>query len=343
MTLIAALRCENGVVICADTQETVGSYRVSVDKIAPREVGEYELVIGGAGNSGGLIDDFTESFSRSVEGWPAKLSEQDIRLKIRRALFEFHRDTVNYYPAAPDDKLLEFIICIKGKMHNLMKANEFPGYFLWKTSGTSLVTVNDYKLLGFDDMRYEHEAKRLYFPQITMAQAVMLCINLFSMAKVTSNYIGLETQVITVRLYGMMLMRADDVRDLEQRTATFNQALAELVLACPDLSIHNDEFRDLLTNFEQRVMQLREQYFEIVATNYLDRMQDNHTPYSSEPFQTMPGGMVARGSDGKPELIPHDQVQAFLEMAARLPTTGEKGVTKKRGRQLKPKKSKGRQ
>jgi hypothetical protein len=66
VTLIAAFRCDHGIVICADTQETVGQFRVSVDKIAPRIAGEYELVIGGAGNCGGLIDDFTENFTRAV-------------------------------------------------------------------------------------------------------------------------------------------------------------------------------------------------------------------------------------------------------------------------------------
>src|SRR5215212_4463226 len=115
VTLIAAFRCPNGVVICADTQETVGQFRVSVDKIAPSVVGEYELVIGGAGNSAGLIDDFTENFARSVARWPAGLSEQDIRLKLRKALLDYHRDEVQHFPAPPDEKRLEFIICIKGK------------------------------------------------------------------------------------------------------------------------------------------------------------------------------------------------------------------------------------
>src|SRR5436190_20142246 len=80
VTLIAAFRCNTygapGVVICADSQETVGEYRVSVDKIAPRVLGDYQMVIGGAGNAAGLIDDFIENFSRIVESWPAGLSEQ---------------------------------------------------------------------------------------------------------------------------------------------------------------------------------------------------------------------------------------------------------------------------
>ena len=52
----------------------------------------YELMIGGAGNLGGLIDDFAENFSRVVAGWPAALSEQEIRNALRRVLLKYHTE-----------------------------------------------------------------------------------------------------------------------------------------------------------------------------------------------------------------------------------------------------------
>ena len=113
MTLIAAFRCDTGVVICADTQETVGAYRAAVDKIGPTQSGNYDLVIGGAGQPGGLIDSFTEDFTRAVGGWPAHLDEQAIRVKIRRLLLDFYREEVSLDPSPPNEKRLEFIICVK--------------------------------------------------------------------------------------------------------------------------------------------------------------------------------------------------------------------------------------
>src|SRR5713101_2676389 len=69
MTLIAGLRCEDGAVICADTQETVEidgcSYRASVQKIKPREVGNFDLSIGGSG-VGDLIDAFIARAERTI-------------------------------------------------------------------------------------------------------------------------------------------------------------------------------------------------------------------------------------------------------------------------------------
>ena len=60
VTLIAAIRYVDGVVLCADSQETVGDYRVSVDKIKPRDCNHYELVVGGAAGMRGKYAGLSE-------------------------------------------------------------------------------------------------------------------------------------------------------------------------------------------------------------------------------------------------------------------------------------------
>jgi hypothetical protein len=179
-----------------------------------------------------------------------------------------------------------------------------------------------------------------------MTQAVLLGVYLLSQAEETINEIGGPTQIITVRKFGMTLVEPNHVQDLEQRTATFNEALTKLVLACPDLSIRNDEFRDLLAGFEKRVMQLREQYLELALIEELNIVQrDPHK--SSQPYPITPGGMLVRGSDGKPELIPPEQIESFMALlpaAKKLQaTTKKKRETKKRGQPSKSQKLKGRQ
>jgi len=70
VTLIAGIRCAEGVVLCADSQETLdiperGQYRVQVEKIRPQDVGEYQIVVGGSGD-GPLVDGFTDAFVEDV-------------------------------------------------------------------------------------------------------------------------------------------------------------------------------------------------------------------------------------------------------------------------------------
>ena len=119
MTLIAAFRCAEGVVLCADSQETVdiperGQYRVRVEKIKPQDAGEYQVVIGGAGD-GSLVDGFTDTFVERVAQWQGKLDGLEIKTRIKQLLHDYHRNEIALSRAFEDDKFLSFVICVKHK------------------------------------------------------------------------------------------------------------------------------------------------------------------------------------------------------------------------------------
>lgn len=52
MTLIAGFRCTDGAVICADSQETAGEWRVNVHKLVPFDAGNSQVGIAGTGLDG---------------------------------------------------------------------------------------------------------------------------------------------------------------------------------------------------------------------------------------------------------------------------------------------------
>jgi len=250
VTLIAAFQCDRAVVICADSQETVGDYHVTVDKIKPQDAGHYQMVIGGAGESGPLIDRFTLDLIRAAQQWPENLTPTDIENRLGALLQVFHLTHVVASSYQSSD--FAFIVCVKGK------ANQEIG--LWELRDTVALPVMSYSLIGWEESLYHHELKWLYRGRPWIGQAVQLGLRLFTMAKATSNYIGGPTQVIVVRDNGMHVETPADVALLESRIAEFNDALAGLVLACPDVSIHNAGFRELLAVFEDRVIGLREHY-----------------------------------------------------------------------------------
>ena len=93
MTLIAAVRCNDGIAIAADSQETVGDYRRTVQKISPLAFGNCSAVIAGAGNSD-LIEAFTTFLSRSLSGVEfANISE--FLEKSETALMNFYSSVVS--------------------------------------------------------------------------------------------------------------------------------------------------------------------------------------------------------------------------------------------------------
>jgi hypothetical protein len=57
VTLISAWRCHEGIVLHADSQETNGSHRVTVQKLNPEPMGALMVVVTGSGD-GNLIQSF---------------------------------------------------------------------------------------------------------------------------------------------------------------------------------------------------------------------------------------------------------------------------------------------
>src|ERR1700694_1737646 len=63
MTLIAAFWCVGDqAVLCADSQETWGTYKTSVDKIIPQRIGLYDVAYGGSG-----LADFVDGLGDALE------------------------------------------------------------------------------------------------------------------------------------------------------------------------------------------------------------------------------------------------------------------------------------
>lgn len=252
MTLIAAFRCYEGVVLCADQQETVGGIRVAVNKIKPQDCCNYQLAFAGSGN-GDLIDGFADALRLDVAQWPSQLDENTIRGNIRNLLLDFHENEIALYPAdIRSDNLNHCLVCIKPKGS--------PDIFLWELRGSVIVPVNDYALLGHDVAIYKHEIKKLYRRKPHGLRAVLIGIHLFSLAKETSNYVGGPTDVIFVRDSGMWPEQEQRIRKLTEHMETFNRMTAELLLECADTVTVDEAFANRLNRFQEKVTELREEY-----------------------------------------------------------------------------------
>lgn len=256
VTLIAAFKCDQGVVICADTQETAdipgrGSFRVRVTKIKPQSAGGYDVVIGGCGD-GYLVDGFTRRLVREISGWPPLLNDESIENKIVSLALDYHSTHVAMAYGSQPPQPLDFLLCLKRK-------ND-PNIILWELRDTDIIPTEGYSLLGWEEPIYEYEVKWLYRDGLRISQAALLGIRLFSMAKETSNYIGGDTQLIVVTASGMTAVDQQQVNTLEDRVETFNAGIARLVLDLPDTSIDQKEFAEYLTEFKRLAMNTRESY-----------------------------------------------------------------------------------
>ncbi|HYX71405.1 MAG TPA: hypothetical protein VE732_01435, partial [Nitrososphaera sp.] len=67
-------------------------------------------------------------------------------------------------------------------------------------------------------------------------------------------------KVIRVSSSGMEVESPEDVRELKARLADSEKVIGDLLLKCPDTSIHNIEFRGYLDNVFEWIMERREYY-----------------------------------------------------------------------------------
>src|SRR2546423_9710988 len=239
VTLIAAFKCDQGVVISADSQETVsipgqGEYRVRVKKIKPQSGGAYDVVVGGAGD-GYLVDGFARKLVNEIAGWPPQLDDALIEDKVTSLAVDFHSTHVALAYGSQQPKPLDFLLCLKHR--------NAPGILLCELRDTMFLPVEEYALLGWEEPIYDYEVKWLYRDGLRIAQAALLGIRLFTMAKETSNSVGGNNQLIIVTENGVEAVDQEKVDMLEESTEKFNNALAQLVLDLPDTSIEQSDFR----------------------------------------------------------------------------------------------------
>lgn len=248
------------VVICSDSQETAEDFRVEVQKIKPIDVGSYQLVIGGSGNIGALIDGQAEAIERNVKRWPAGLSEVEAQTRLEQILRSYNNRHVKDYPIAddmqPEYKVMDFLICARDKTNSQI--------YLWKTSATTIKAVGNYALVGWQAAAYYYHLKWLYRSELSKFRATLIGLQLLRSAQ-DNLYIGDPFHVIEVDRDGMRTWPAENVRLLEERAVRFNKAMAELLITFPRLERGEDQFERFLQQLQEAIAAFRMQQAHLLG------------------------------------------------------------------------------
>jgi 20S proteasome alpha/beta subunit len=101
VTIIAGFCCDNGIVMCSDTEESEGYLKGSVQKLIPYQKDWCTAAMGGAGN-GELIDALFEQVKERLDLEHADLSA--IVAELKDVVLGFHEREVRAYPATDNEK-----------------------------------------------------------------------------------------------------------------------------------------------------------------------------------------------------------------------------------------------
>jgi 20S proteasome alpha/beta subunit len=287
VTLIAAFKCaEDQFVICADSQETAGHYRVARQKIDPFMSGNFQLAIGGSGRNGDLIDAFVKRVETNLANKALKTTEE-LEGFLHRELLDFRNNETSAYPRR--DRSMEFIIAA---------TSQESGLAVWNTKASRLIPVKEYAVMGWVEPYYEHIVKRLYRPNMPVMQGIFLGLYLMDIASKTSNYVNGPVTLVVARKTGLWMEPSDNFSKLAERVSLFSSQIDSMLLACPDTSLYTETFKEQLREFGETVLRLREEYLMEAAEDLAQRVRSYHSPYPAIP----PGTLVLcdENEPGKP-------------------------------------------
>ena len=293
VTLIAGFRCSDGAIICADSQETAGPYRVKVDKLTPFTSGNFQVAIAGSGMDGDLIDGFVQRLEDGLKGSSMETLDE-FRDFTRLELSDFINSEAATYPA------------VSRKMHFLVCARSIIGaaFEIWRTAGTRLIRVPRSVLVGWNEELYKNEIERSYPGKsvtLPISQTIFLALRIFALAKSTANYVGGQTTVVVARDNGLWVESPEWIEKLEERVSVFDNQFRNLMVACPDTSISAEGFLKQATEFQDTLIHLRAEYLAetaaIVLQNALQRIGNPDFPGDAYP-RIPPGSVITRMGDG---------------------------------------------
>jgi 20S proteasome alpha/beta subunit len=263
VTLIIGMRCSDGVVVCADAQETVGHYRVSVKKIEPVRMGNYVVIVAGSG-IGDLVDGFAECLRETVSDL------KDRTLAAFKRAFEtelkrYCKEEVPLYSAGKEeDKKLEFVVA--AYVNGICE--------LWSTKGMKLKTVPDYCPIGWVEPLYKRILESFFKPGMTVAQGVLTCVYTLGIAEATSNYVRGPMQVGGVNNWGAWLDGSGYVTAMHDRLLEFEQRAHAVLLASADIGMNLAQYRQMLDAFTKEATKLHKESLVAALRRFLSESAD---------------------------------------------------------------------
>jgi hypothetical protein len=252
MTFIAAFRCKGGIVLFADSQETTGDYKLIVEKLTPREAGNYTIALGACG-IGDLADSMLDRLIDSVSAWDTT-SPKELKELLRTEVQTFHSTDVATYPSGGKSKRIKAVLCIKHK------DSDFP--LLFDIAGSTVKEAGPYSLISWDIPVLNHFVQRLYRQDMTISRAILLGLHLFGIVHGISATVGGETKLLVAHKKGIWSEDPRYVRESADRISIFTNAVDELLFTCCDLATSTPDFVGALEEFRLSALQLRQEFLQ---------------------------------------------------------------------------------
>jgi 20S proteasome alpha/beta subunit len=287
MTYIAAFKCLGGVVICADTQETIGDYKQYTEKLLVVPNAAYPLAVGGAGAGDVVEPIMDEIIHKAADEKPS--TQKDLLSMLRSAVNFVFENEISALVLSRQQRVPQFLVAAKPSAED---------YCIFRIVGKRVYRDNCKKaIIGFGSANNNSLLNRFHRTDLPMQQAVMLAIYLVSQSKKLDDGVGFDTRVAVVTSNAAALEEAPYVANSEQRVSDFLRLTDALFLASIDNTIPPSKFPDVLTQFGSAVAELRDRFLRETAAIMLNLTLAGQSGVWTYP-KIFPGAVIEVGTFG---------------------------------------------
>lgn|ERR1039458_4352482 len=240
VTIVAGFRCSRGIVLCADTQETVGVAKRHVPKLrfekftgALKALGGSDLGVAfcGATNNGAFVDKLVDL------AWTAAQVEPDIDdvcNAIQQSIEETHRHFGGIYQPGymPDTELIYGV-----KMNGRSR--------LFYALGPAVNEKDEYCTGGIGTYMADFLAARMYSVGLTVQQCVILAAYILFQTKEHVDGCGGKSHIAILREDGPSgLVDSQRIEAITENLQKADLHLGNFLLESSDLDIGDKEFSE---------------------------------------------------------------------------------------------------
>lgn len=249
MTYIAAFRCAAGIVLAADTQETVEDEKQYCEKLAIPDSGNYPIAVGGAGIDE-IVDAFTQEILESIKA-TAPQTIAELRKAIQAAIVKVYAEDVPLSVIPRQYRAPEFIVAAKPPRDD---------FVIFRLKGKRVYNAGRFVIIGYATASNYALLRRMYRESLSLAQGVLLGAYLVAHSKKLNEGVGFDTRIVALASHGAFLEDARYVARLEERAEGFLRAVDDLFLTATDVTIRDAEFDKHLSKLAELIRKNRQEY-----------------------------------------------------------------------------------
>ena len=235
VTIIAGFKCYEGIVICADTQETIGPSKRSVPKLrfepagAPHEGNNLAVAFCGSGDSGPFIDKLVQNAWE--DGQPGT-SVDEVCEEIEKSIKLTYKDFGKIYQPGycPTADLIYGV-----KMQNTCR--------LFIANGPIVNEKPEYDSFGAGQYMADFLASRMYAHHLNLRQCAILAAYVLFQAKEHVDGCGGDSHIAVLREDGTSgIVARENVEAVTECLKMADDSLGSLTIDAADIELGSAEF-----------------------------------------------------------------------------------------------------